>query len=401
VVHVALLFAALWMFLRRFEPGRPLLPVLAVPSILFLWGTEAPLWSGFLDLPALEAVAPYPSTLAAALLFVALRLHLDFVERGSRRCLAGVAILFGLVLLIHPTTCIELACGLWALWLARTPARGRALLRDGAWLALALVASTALALFWPYYPLRDLLLGREGAEFHLASRGLYEDILIREWPLLVWCVPALLVRWWRDRRDGLVLWTLALLAVYLWGAASGRYGVGRVLSFLGVVPQLALASLLAQLIEPRMTVVRAWVCSVVYAAGITLAVLGTESVLNWKRPPYDLAFITRYVGPDDVVLAHWHTSLIAPAFAGKVVGSPHPLYWIPDHEARRKDQDRFFAPTTPAAERREIMARCHPRFLLIDRVRLRASPDLQKFLVGLCERTEENARYALFRVLEP
>jgi hypothetical protein len=91
-------------------------------------------------------------------------------------------------------------------------------------------------------------------------------------------------------------------------------------------------------------------------------------------------FLSEYVGQYDVVLTDLSTAWLVPAFGGKIVASRHPLYWIDDHEERRRAVSRFFGEATPLQARRRIIARYGAKFVLLDsrRVELtqRARDDL-------------------------
>jgi hypothetical protein len=67
-----------------------------------------------------------------------------------------------------------------------------------------------------------------------------------------------------------------------------------------------------------------------------------------------------YVGQYDVVLTDLGTGLLVPAIGGKIVASsPHPLYWIDDHDKRRRAVSRFFRGSTRLDGRRRIaLTRC-------------------------------------------
>ena len=83
-----------------------------------------------------------------------------------------------------------------------------------------------------------------------------------------------------------------------------------------------------------------------------------------------------------MVLADSFTSFIVPAFAGRIVASIHPLYWVADHTERRRALERFFAGASDY-ERRAMIARYHARWILIDSRRVRLAPEEQERLVAL------------------
>jgi hypothetical protein len=51
---------------------------------------------------------------------------------------------------------------------------------------------------------------------------------------------------------------------------------------------------------------------------------------------------------------------------GKIVASPHPLYWIEDHDKRRRAVSKFFRAATPLRARRRIAKKYDAKFILLD-----------------------------------
>ena len=67
--------------------------------------------------------------------------------------------------------------------------------------------------------------------------------------------------------------------------------------------------------------------------------------------------ITRFLSSDSIIMADPSVCKVIPAFQGRVVS----VYWtsplVHDDEQRGRDSERFFAITTSADERRQIIAR--------------------------------------------
>jgi hypothetical protein len=346
----------------------------ALLFVLFLWGSNVWVWSGFLHFAGLGYVLPYPSTFAAGLTLHSMALYLRSLDDGRPWLHVPLALFAALALISHPITAAVMFAGLGACFLGHT--RDRFLLR-GTLLAVAAGTACVLAASWPYYSWIDLVL-HQSAEFDLSSRNLYEDVLARTWPSLL-VAPALIWRLRASRRDVLLLWLLLLFLLYGYGAVSPSAGVGRCIAYIGVVLQLAAAGLVSHLEVAREG---RWRRVVPVVALATVGVLSLQDLDAFSRsspfgpvrvPP--VAFLADRVGPIDVVLTDLDTGWAIPAYAGRVVATHHPLYWVSDREQRRDDVRRFFEPVTDSEERRRILRRWDVRFLVLNRGRLSVSDD--------------------------
>ena len=373
LVNVVLLVLALRRFLVRLLPGGEAAAPYALLFILFLWGRDAWPWSGFLHVGFLGYAASYPSTFAAAAMFLAWSLLLDWL--GGRRplSLVGIGLLVALCLITHPPTALVLLAGLAAIFLARVQGN---LVANGAVLAGAVGAGTAAALAWPYFPVLQLFVAQP-PEFHAWSAVFYQGVPAQIWPALV-ALPVLLWRLRRDRRDALVLLAILLAAVYALGAATGKYGLGRVIAYIVVCTQIALGAAVADW-ESRLPARRAWLAPAA-ALVVSLALFAYDRpplprILRYQRPLWrELAGILGPVRPGDVVLADSYTSYPVPVLTGgRVVAWRHPVYWVPDHAQRREAQDRFFGAATDD-ERRAVIARYHVRWVLVNRQAVHLEP---------------------------
>ena len=103
------------------------------------------------------------------------------------------------------------------------------------------------------------------------------------------------------------------------------------------------------------------------------------------------------VREDDVVIADLKTGRMLPSTTGKIVASPHPVWWVPDHEERRQDVRRFFDTAVDNDVRREILERWHARFIFVD-MTSKGSRDLVDELGDLASEERRDQRYRLFRV---
>jgi hypothetical protein len=381
LVNLVLLVLALRRFLVRLPWGEAAAPY-ALLFIIFLWGRGAWMWSGFLHIGMLGYDASYPSTFAAAAMFLALSLLLDALDRDRLLAFVGVGVLVGLCVITHPPTALVLFAGLAALFLARVK---DSFLTNGVLLLGATVAGVAAAVTWPYFPVLDLLLAQP-PEFHSWSRVFYQDVPAQVWPAIL-ALPVLLWRLRESRRDPLVLFGLFLAVIYALGGITGKYGLGRVIAYMVLLIQVALGIAVAQW-ESRMSRRRAWLVP----AGTLLVTVGLFAydrpplphILRFDRPVWrEVGNVLAPVHPGEVVLADSRTSYIVPALSGgRVVAWRHPIYWVPDHAERRQAQDRFFAGATDA-DRRAVIARYHVRWILLDRREVPLSPAEEGRLLAL------------------
>jgi hypothetical protein len=366
LVNVVLLVLVFRRLLVRLLPNGDAAAPYALLLVIFFWGKDPWMWSGFLHVGMLGYDVAYPSTVGAMALLVGFSLLLDALHRGEGRLYLGIALLVAVCVVTHPPTALAFVAGLSVLLVAKA---GRDLKRAAVRLGGAIVAGVAVALMWPYFPVRDLFTSQP-LEFHAWSAVFYEDVFAKLWPVLL-AVPVLVARAHRDPRDPLLLLAVLFLGLYAAGAATGAFGLGRTIAWFAVIAQIALAGGLAAL-ELRLPRERRWLVP----AG-TLLVLAALFAVN--RPPlprllkYDpplwpeVRAVLTPVRPGDVVLADSPTSYPVPAVTGgRVVAWRHPVYWVPDQQERRAAQDRFFTPI-PNQERREILRRYQVQWILLNR----------------------------------
>ncbi len=381
LVNIVLLVLALRRFLLRLPGGEAAAPY-ALLFMIFLWGKDAWMWSGFLHIGMLGYTASYPSTVATAAMFLCLALLLDGLDRGRPLAFVGVGLLAAFCVITHPPTALALFPGLAALFLARANER---FFTNGALLLIALVAGVAAALIWPYFPVLNLLVAQP-PEFHSWSSVFYQEVPGRVWPAIV-ALPVLMWRLRENRRDPLVLLAGFLTVIYALGAITGRYGLGRVIAFIVLSIQLALAAAVAAW-ESRLPARRAWLvpaCSVAMMLALfAYARPQLPRILRYDRPLWpDAGEILAPVHPGDVVLADSRTSYMVPALSGgRVVAWRHPIYWVPDHAARRQAQDRFFGATADD-ERRAVLTRYGVRWVLLNREEVGLNPEEESRLLAL------------------
>jgi hypothetical protein len=382
LVNLVFLILAFRRFLVRLLPEGEAVAPYALLFAFFLWGKNPWMWSGFLHIAMLGYNVPYPSTPAAAAMFLSFALLLDAMDRRQLLGYLGIAVLLAFCLTTHPPTAIVLVVGLAALFLARRNDRP---LITGLPLAGAVAAGVAGAVAWPYYSVVQLFVAQP-PEFHDWSGVFYQNVLSQIWPALV-ALPVLLWRLRRNRRDPLVLFAALLGVIYAIGGLTGKYGLGRVIAYIAVLAQVALGVAVATW-ESRLGPRRAWLAP----ACTLIALLGlfeyTRPALprlrRYERPLwYTVDSILKPVHPGEVVLADSRTSYMVPVLTGGyVVAWRHPVYWIPDHAERRVAQDRFFTPATDA-ERRAVIARYQVRWILLNRREVHLTPEEETRLMAL------------------
>jgi hypothetical protein len=344
----------------------------AILSVLVLWGRDPWQWSSFVHLGAIGTTMPYPSTFALGLMLLGLAAHAGPSPSPPRW--VALAVLGALIVITHPPTALPFFVGLAAIELGRPVVTVRAL---GA-LTATVAAAVVLALLWPYYSVADLV-GTYSADFAARNWRLYQRIASRTWPILLLAPLAFAVRLRRSWRDPLVLCACVLAGTYAYGWATRSWGLGRNISFFAIAVQVGAGELAARVeraVASRSVSLAGVVPVLALAAALVLPpfVGPTLSRCDPRRPDIvpDLAFLREHVGPDDVVMADVANGWRVPAFAGKLVGSHRLSPWVLDHAARLADTRRFFAATTPTAERRAILDRWQARFVLLDQARRRS-----------------------------
>ncbi len=323
LVGLGVLVTGVWRYVRVLS-ARPAAPPLALLSLVLLWGTAQFSWSGFLGLHSLVLTVAYPSVFALGLAF-----HLwAWLSRaqgwGAR---LGCGVLWAVILLVHQFSGVVASLGALAVVCsARTGWRapGR--------LAVGLALGTVVLWVWPYYDFFALLGAGDG--MNAVHRSLYRDLPGRYWLVLVG-VAALGVRWWRDRRDVLVLFFVLGAVVFAAGGLSGHWSWGRVLPAALIPAQLAVA---LEVVEAGRRAVRAgWACVLGAALAVgawaqagTLGHVVDRGLLpgvveaKYREPWTGYQWITPWVGYGDVVMARKFPSRQIPVLRAVHRGSRVP-----------------------------------------------------------------------------
>ncbi|MBQ1097116.1 hypothetical protein KBY55_13650 [Streptomyces sp. b94] len=353
LVAIGVLVTGVWRYVRVLS-ARPAAPPLALLSLVLLWGTAQVSWSGFLGLHSLALTVAYPSVFALGLAF-----HLwAWLSRargwGAR---LGCGVLWAVILLVHQFSGVVASLGALAVVCsARTGWRapGR--------FAVGLALGVGVLWVWPYYDFFALLGAGDG--MNAVHRSLYRDLPGRYWLVLAG-VAALGVRWWRDRRDVLVLFFVLGAVLFAAGGASGHWSWGRVLPAALIPAQLAVA---LEVVEAGRRAVRAgWACVLgaalvvgAWAQAGTLGYVVDRGLLpavveaKYREPWTGYHWITPWVGYGDVVMARTFPSRQIPAYGPYTVAPGYPDFFLRDEEERVAAARTYFSKGAAGGVRRGI-----------------------------------------------
>jgi alpha-1,6-mannosyltransferase len=379
--------AGLYRFVGALVPSRPAARLGALLTVLLAWGSTPLAWSGFVSLYGLPLTTAYPSFAAVGLtllLWAALHRALHRGRPVWWYALLGLGA--GVITLIHPFTAV--VAGFGALAIAVSAARDRA-----AWLSLgaATLAAAVVVFSWPYYRFVDLLRAQGYDAIH---QPLYTHAL-GYFGLSAIGLPALWLRWRRDRLDPLVLLFALCGLTVVAGGLTGHYALGRAWPGVLIATQLALGIELAavawrSLFAGRRSVpasawaMRLWAVGsvLVLAAGLwyqagnlllalpsshRLSTMGKE--LHTTTPGSDLGWVRERAQVGDVVLTDRAGYLQAlPEYGLRTVAPAWPDPFLSNVDTRRSDAARMLDAATPASVRAELLQRYNVTWLLVARV---------------------------------
>lgn len=367
---------------------------------LFCWGAHPWEYSGFFHIGVLGYVLPYPSTFATALTLIALGLYQRRIELRQPFWLVLVFPIVGIVLISHPITYVVLAAGLFSQVFAEKGSALPQVVFTGSLLALAFVA----AMFWPYFPLYQLL-AHESPAYHIQNKTMYFGVVSRIWPSL-FALPVVVARVRSNWRHPWNSFLAIMLVIYAFGAISGKYAYGRVISFVVLMLHLAMAERLSKYesqITPlgwtwrRLAVPVGVVCCVLFLS-LTPLLHALSRSFSVRPPTYaDYQFLRRFLGQYDTVLTDVNSGWIVPTFGGKVVAVPssHPLAYISDQNLRAADITRFFDADATFTERTQIIHKYKANYLLLNKVEIANWQDLRQMFAPPGEVLFETEKFVL------
>lgn len=389
LVNLLLLLFAIKVFVDRLSARRHV-AFWTVLFTLLLWGANTWFFSGFSHANVLWIDLPYPATFVCALILLTLTSFLVYLDDNNWPWLVGIALSFACVFLTHPADAPFLAVGLGVLALAR----GRPGTRVANLVLVVVVVAVgyAMATAWPYYDLRSLLFGAENARFRAATRSGDHDMYVAVYSrafLALLGVPFVVLRLVRSRgRDAVGLLFLGALAIYCYGWQSERWSYGRVVVYAVLFLHVALADgrvsaaeaadRAGEIARPLLTWLRVTTVALLLFAGTYMrnglaqaTPMATALPARLVRDDGNLvhtsrlAFVARWAGHGEVVMADPLHGWPLPAYGAKTVTTIHPLAFVPSADARVADVARFFAATTSVDLRRQLIRRYHVRFVLL------------------------------------
>jgi hypothetical protein len=274
-------------------------------------------------------------------------------------------------------------------------------------------AAAGLAVAWPFYPVLEL----PGASGDLEA--INAAIFHRVVPRTFLALPGLLAIGLRLRnrwRDPIVLGFAAAATLFMVGWVLDRPTLGRSLPDVLLMLHLALADLVAGLLEDRVetrqrsTIIAAMSLAIAVgaaacAAGMVRAVprallpasLADRSELASLVDPYRT--IGERISREDVVVASSARLAAASAgMGGKVVGPFVPAPFVDDVAERQRATDTILDPDAPAAQRQRAIRRYGVDWLVLsprDPQRLRRAG---AFSDGSLDPTVETSTFVMVRV---
>ena len=375
--NLALFSYGLLRFCRRYDErkGATIAAYTLILS-LFFWGDHPWLFSGFYNLSIFNDVLPYPSTFALGLSLLALSLNKRPLITSSLVNSTLMVSICSLVLIIHSLTAIFLLVGLSCQQICHQ----KITLRSLTTLTVMTFGSLALSLLWPYFSMLQLI--RVGGDaFHFANEVMYLDVIHRVWPTLM-VSPLIVWQALKAKNRDLALMLLALIAIYGLGYFSTKYSYGRTIAFALLIANLLLAQVINQFEQivdksrfsqwfKALWLVGLAAIFTFWLQQSTSRLLTVFNSIYLGRPissaiTYrDLNFLAKYTDQYDLIFADVESSWIIPSIAGKVVGTDHPLAFVPGWYVRKWDLMQFYTVEQDQAYRQMILERYHPKFLLI------------------------------------
>lgn len=387
-VNVGFFVVAVRLFADRIVGDRRFaLPFLL--ALLFLWWLPWE-WSGFYNFGLLHLTAIYPYRFALPLSLVAISLY----PGRSTAAFLGFALAAGATVLIHALTGSFLMVSFAVIALVEAW-NGRSA-RHLIWLGPPVIGF-ALALFWPYFPLLDMI-WVAGASGTPDYRLFYEGAFMRILP----AVPGVYAIYRGLRNRELTYITLGFVAVFSIYAVN--YPVLRIPAFSRYIIYVAFflhvgVAVLLRTVwghRSRRLFVGAFVALIAWgglwecwAATQYLGVaqdMRTDAKLGSHGDRRLLRELRRTIGPHlagrDVVWSRAHDSLMLPVVFGcrvlTIKRGWEPAPPLPrDVAAQRIDaEDRFFNDGSTAEARIAVLRR-------LGATRVFVSPEDQRFLRGM------------------
>jgi hypothetical protein len=374
LANLVLLLGGLYRLVTTLT-SRWLAPTLALVFTLFAWGFPPWRWAGFFNANSIGTVLPLGSTFAAALALLALSATLRWLRSGARGELVLVGGAIPLIITCHPFTATwTAAVGLGFVVAAADRTNRRRVV------AVAAVAAAAglLALAWPFYPVAEL----PGASGDLDA--INAAIFSRVVPRTFLALPGVVALWFRlrqRRRDPIVLGFAAATALFTVGWVLDRPTLGRALPAVMLMLHVALADLVARLLEDssegrRPATIAA--VSLVIVVGVAGTAAGMVRAVPRALLPDGLAdrselqsLVDQYrpigdrIPRNDVVAASEPIASASAGISGKVIAPFVPAPFVDDVAERQRAAETILDPAAPAAERQSVVRRYGVNWLVL------------------------------------
>jgi hypothetical protein len=384
-------------------------PFYALLLVLISWGPFPWWYSGFIHLQYLPGLSPYPSTFSIAISFLALSIYMGLFDKWTAVNYSFMIILTTIALLSHPIVGIFLVIGIISLTINMGQRSILSYL-----MGLGVIGMAFLLVFlWPYYPFLKLIniSGFNASLFDASNHTMYEKVFSITFPAWVG-IPIIIGRIRRNKKDFLGLMFLILLVIYIYGGLSGKYSYGRVISFIIIILDIAIADVLARIelgeILAIDSTIRKKIRYLVIGVFIILFIFhtATHAIRFWKQAhgsgeyiEKEYSFLGNYTKQNEVILSDLSTSYIIPTFGGKVVASGRPILFVNENETRMQDVLKFFSVKCSVSERIQILQKYHCNYILLNKVVLGNNlMDDQSLSCRLGDIIFENSQFKLIKV---
>ncbi len=362
----------------------------ALLLILFLWGGKPWPYSGFFNYEIFFWNLAYPSTFIGGLSLLGLAFNARHQFERNYLYLAVLIALTTTALLTHPLTAQFLLIGFFAQIFAPQPAQGgQHVPRSVQFIALGklaiiFVASMAIAIRWPFYPIVELFQGASKV-YDISNGDMYFHLLTRTWPFML-LAPLFLWMLLKPALRPLLIIFVATATIYGLGYVTERYSFGRIVSYTIIVIQIACAVAAFQFERwlqgsaPRLARVGQiatlllllfWASQWAPSSISRLLTAGNSVWLGRTVSNQiiykDYLFLPRHISPQAVVFADIETSWFIPSFEAKIVAADHPLAFVKDAEQRREDVIKFFEQQTSIQERTALLQKYQAKYLLLNK----------------------------------
>lgn len=377
---------------------------------LYLWGDNPWVYSSFFHIDIIGFVLPYPSMFSIGLSLIGFSIFKELLESFSYLKATILWLIIFSVLLSHPLTFIFLVSGLFFLCLSESKSLSKNIFR----LCIFIISVLVAVYWWPYYSIYNLLLGSANI-YHLSNSIMYNDVIKKIWPN-IFVLPFIFISLNNKNVKILLIWTISLFILYIFGLLSGNYSYGRIISFCILLIHLSAAlgmnSLEKNTNENFPSIVNvyrfllviflllfsfSWLpASITRFLTISHQVSNNQKIIN-ETTYKNITFIKKHLKSDSLILADIDTSWIVPTFAGKVIAALHSQAFVDDMFEREYDLNVFFNVETKLQKRLDFLFKYKPTFLLLDLTNPQSSA-IEDNLSRYLELIDENIQYRLFKI---